>query len=219
MRINACSGGRLMENVFYTPAKSIQITNKVKDSKFYGSISRADSEEEVQKFIIKIKDMYYDATHNVSAYILGSGDGALKYSDDDGEPAGSSGPPVLQAIEGESLSNTVIVVTRYFGGTKLGIGGLIRAYGETARLVIKTAGRLKLTLYFEIEIKIGYQLLGTVKGQVEAYHAEIIATEYTNQGVKIIILSKPTKSEGLHKTLIEKTGNKVIYQVTGYKYK
>lgn len=208
-----------MKNVFYTPAESIQIINKIKDSKFYGSIKRADTEKDVEKFIAKIRDMYPDASHNVSAYIIGSGDRALKYSDDDGEPAGSSGPPVLQSIEGAGLSNTVIVVTRYFGGTKLGIGGLIRAYGDTARLVISEAGKLKLSLYYRIEISIGYQLLGTVLGQVEAFHAEIDDTTYMNEKVSIIILLKPENSEKLHKRLIEKTSNKIIYHRLGYKYK
>ncbi len=208
-----------MEDVFYTPAKSIQILNKVKDSKFYGSINRADTEKDVQRFIDKIKNMYPDASHNVSAYILGSGERALKYSNDDGEPAGSSGPPVLQSIEGEGLSNTVIIVTRYFGGTKLGIGGLIRAYGETARMVIAEAGKLKLSLYYKIEISIGYQLLGTVMGQVEAFHAKILDTCYKNETVSIIVLLKPGNSEKLHNRLIEKTSNKIIYKETGYKYK
>ncbi len=208
-----------MEDAFYTPATSIQIQNKVKDSKFYGSISKADTEKEVQEFIGRIKDMYPDASHNVSAYVLGSGDRSLKYSDDDGEPAGSSGPPVLKAIEGEGLSNAVIVVTRYFGGTKLGIGGLIRAYGETARLVIAEAGKLKLSLYYEIKINIGYKLLGTVMGQIEAFNAEMLDTSYMNEKVSIIILIKPGKSEKLHNVLVEKTSNKINYKEIGYKYK
>ncbi|MFP4015885.1 MAG: IMPACT family protein [Halanaerobiales bacterium] len=208
-----------MKDVFYTPAKSIQIINKVKDSKFYGSISRADTESDVKNFIAKIKEMHYDASHNVSAYILGIGDDALKYSDDDGEPAGSSGPPVLQAIEGADLSNAVIVVTRYFGGTKLGIGGLIRAYGETASLAITEAGKLKLSLYYVVKLSIGYQLLGNVMGQIEAFHAEIINTEYSNQGVNVKILMEPGSIEKLNKTLIEKTANKIVFEIIGHKYK
>ncbi|MFP4660752.1 MAG: IMPACT family protein [Halanaerobiales bacterium] len=208
-----------MEEVFYTPAKRIQIRNKVKDSKFYGSISRANSEQEVRDFIARIKDMYYDANHNVSAYKLGIGDKALKYSDDDGEPAGSSGPPVLQAIEGAELSNTIVVVTRYFGGTKLGIGGLIRAYGETASLAIAEAGKLKLRLFYEIKLSIGYQLLGTLMGQIEAFHAEILDIEYDNQGIIVKILLEPANSDRLHKTLVEKTANKIKFEVIGHKYR
>src|SRR5690554_1495781 len=136
-----------MKEYFYAPQKSIQVMNKIKGSKFYGSIKRTDNKKEARHFISQIREKYYDASHNVYAYKLGSGDKAISCADDDGEPARSSGPPVLQAIEGEGITNTTIVVSRYFGGTKLGIGGLIRAYGDTARLVIKQAGRKKLILY------------------------------------------------------------------------
>lgn len=198
-----------MIDVLYTVEKSVQVINKVKDSKFYGSISRADSEEEVKEFILKIKEKYNDATHNVSAYKLGIGDRALKYSDDDGEPAGSSGPPVLQAIEGEGLTNTVIVVTRYFGGTKLGIGGLIRAYGDTARLAIREAGRRELKLFYKVKVTGPYDQIGTILGQVEAFHGDILQTDYYNDGGGVIFLINPQKNVRLKEELVERTGNKV----------
>ncbi len=198
-----------MSNILYTPAQSIEIINKVKDSKFYGSITSVNNEEKVKKFIKKIKGKYDDATHNVSAYKLGSGDRALKYSDDDGEPAGSSGPPVLKAIEGEEITNTVIVVTRYFGGTKLGIGGLIRAYGNTARMAIREAGKKKLTLVYKLKITGGYDLIGTILGQVEAMKGKILTTEYGNEGVQIFFLLKPGNYSSLKNKLVDLTGNKV----------
>jgi len=208
-----------MKETFYTAAKSIQIINKVKDSKFYGSISRADTREEALEFINKIKEMYRDATHNVSAYIIGNAGEEIKYADDDGEPAGSSGPPVLQAIEGAGLTNTVIVVTRYFGGTKLGIGGLIRAYRDTARLAIGEAGRQKLSLFYKLEICTNYNFIGTVLGQVEAYQAELLDTRYTNDGVFVSVLLAPERKEVLSKTLVEKTGNQVQIRETGHLYR
>ncbi len=198
-----------MLEVLYTPARSIQVINKVKDSKFYGSIARADDEVAVKEFIDKIKKNKYDATHNVSAYKLGTGDQALKYADDDGEPAGSSGPPVLQAIEGEDLTNTVIVVTRYFGGTKLGIGGLIRAYGDTARLAIMEAGRRELKPFYKLSITGSYDQIGTILGQVEAFNGKILSTDYFNEGGEITLLLKPVEYSSLKDALIERTGNKV----------
>lgn len=208
-----------MNDILYTPANSVQILNKVKDSKFYGSIARVDNEEDVKEFVVRIKNMYSDATHNVSAYLLGVGDQAFKYTDDDGEPAGSSGPPVLQAIEGENLTNTVIVVTRYFGGTKLGIGGLIRAYGNTARLVIKEAGVRKLELYQEIHIKGNYDNIGIILGQIEAAGGSIKGTEYGNQGVVVSIKIKPEKWDLLKGNLIEKTGNRIEFKIVDNIYK
>lgn len=208
-----------MKETFFTAAKSIQIINKVKDSKFYGSIARADTREEANDFVSKIKEMYSDATHNVSAYVIGNAGQEIKYADDDGEPAGSSGPPVLQAIEGADLTNTVIVVTRYFGGTKLGIGGLIRAYGDTARLAIAEAGRKKLSLFYSLEISTNYNHIGTLLGQVEAYQAELNDTRYTNDGIIIKVLLTPEKKESLIKTLIEKTSNQVSFREIGHLYR
>lgn len=201
-----------MPEILYTPARSIEVINKVKDSKFYGSISSVDNKEEVNNFINKIKEKYNDATHNVTAYKLGSGDRALKYSDDDGEPAGSSGPPVLKAIEGEGITNTVIVVTRYFGGTKLGIGGLIRAYGNTARMAIGEAKKKKLILMYKLKVTGSYNVLGTILGQVEAMKGKILSTEYDNEGGQIVFLLKPEYYTSLKEELIELTGNKVDIQ-------
>jgi len=201
-----------MKEIIYTPEQSVQVIYKVKDSKFYGHISRVNSEDEVKQYIDNIKKRYYDATHHVTAFKLGSGDNALKYYNDDGEPAGSSGPPVLQAIEGEDLTNTVIVVTRYFGGTKLGIGGLIRAYGETARLVIKEAGRKQLNLFCRVVISGKYEQIGTVLGQVEANRGRILSTDYDNDGGRVTVLIKPANYQRLEEDLIEKTGNRVRFK-------
>ena len=119
------------------PAQNIEVRQNIKDSKFFASIFSVNSRENAEERINEIKEKYNDATHNVSAFRVEDGKNeALEYFDDDGEPAGSSGPPVLEAIKGANLLNTVIIVTRYFGGTKLGIGGLIRAYGGTSRLAI-----------------------------------------------------------------------------------
>ena len=198
-----------MDKVLLTPAKPGQIINRVKDSKFYGDINRAVHEEQVKDFINLIKAKYHAANHHVSAYLLGSGVLLSKNANDDGEPAGSSGRPVLQAIEGAGLTNTVIVVTRYFGGTKLGIGGLIRAYGETARLLIKQAVIQKLQLYYQLTIVGAYNQLGNILGQLGAHHAEILSTEYTNNGGIITVLIKPELYSSLQERLIEKTANQV----------
>ena len=198
-----------MDKVLLTPAKPGRIINRVKDSKFYGDINRAVHEEQVKDFINLIKAKYHDANHHVSAYLLGSGVLLSKNANDDGEPAGSSGRPVLQAIEGAGLTNTVIVVTRYFGGTKLGIGGLVRAYGETARLLIKQAVIQRLQLYYQLTIVGAYNQLGNILGQLSAHHADILSTEYTNSGGVITVLVKADLYSSLKDRLIEKTANQV----------
>lgn len=181
-----------MSNLKKRPAKNMEVRNQVKDSKFYGSIFAVENREEAEKRIEEIKEKYSDATHNVSAFRVESPKldrEAVEYFDDDGEPSGSSGPPVLDAIKGRNLINTVIIVTRYFGGTKLGIGGLIRAYGDTARLAIKEAGIKTLNEFYKIEVEISFDKIGIVLGQLEALKANILNTEYTNEAafVKAVI--------------------------------
>ncbi|MGM0438626.1 MAG: IMPACT family protein [Bacillota bacterium] len=201
-----------------TPNKKIEIVNKVKDSKFFGSISNVSTRKEAENFIEKIKNKYSDATHNVSAFRIGTGEDVIEYADDDGEPAGSSGPPVLEAIKGENLSNTVIIVTRYFGGTKLGIGGLIRAYGNTARKAIEKSGKRKLILYYKVKIRGNYNLVGTIMGQAESFSHDILNTEYDEDGIIVSILINPNFYKDFKKTLIEKTSNGVKINKVGHKY-
>ncbi|MEC9489731.1 MAG: YigZ family protein [Halanaerobiales bacterium] len=197
-----------MTNLKKRPAKNMEVRNQVKDSKFYGSIFTVKDREEAEKRITEIKDKYSDASHNVSAFRVESTEldqDPVEYFDDDGEPSGSSGPPILEAIKGEDLLNTVIVVTRYFGGTKLGIGGLIRAYGDTARLAIKEAGVETLKEFYLIEVKTSFDKIGIVLGQLEALKAEIKNTEFNNQGAVVkSVISTDIKAR-LKNILQEKT--------------
>jgi uncharacterized YigZ family protein len=190
------------------PAKNMEVRNQVKDSKFYGSIFAVESRKGAEKRISEIKDKYTDASHNVSAFRVESTDldqEPVEYFDDDGEPSGSSGPPILEAIKGEDLLNTVIVVTRYFGGTKLGIGGLIRAYGDTARLAIKEAGIETLKEFYLIEVKTSFDKIGIVLGQLEALKSEIKNTEFNNQGAIVKSVIPIEIKDRLKNILQEKT--------------
>lgn len=197
-----------MSNNKKRPARNMEVRNQVKDSKFYGSIFAVKNREEAEKRIAEIKEKYPDATHNVSAFRVETAKNEqdpIEYYDDDGEPSGSSGPPILKAIKGENLINTVIVVTRYFGGTELGIGGLIRAYGGTARIAIEEAGIEKLKEFYQIEVKTSFAKVGTVLGQLEALKAEIKNTKYNNQGA-VVKAEIPIKvKDQLENVLQEKT--------------
>lgn len=197
-----------MSNLKKRPAKNMEVRNQVKDSKFYGSIFAVENRLEAEKRITEIKDKYPDATHNVSAFRVESpkpDQDPVEYFDDDGEPSGSSGPPVLEAIKGEKLLNTVIIVTRYFGGTKLGIGGLIRAYGDTARLAIKEAGIETLSEFYQIEVQTSFANIGIVLGQLEALKADIQNTEYSNQGAAVKAVIPTELKDRLQNVLKEKT--------------
>lgn len=202
-----------MKSKIKIPNSSIEIKNKVKDSIFWGNIKNVSNKEEAENFINKIKDKHYDASHNVSAYVISNGEENIEYYDDDGEPSKSSGPPVLKTIKGAELIDTVVVVTRYFGGTELGIGGLIRAYGGTAKKVIEKVGIKELKLYYYVTASGNYDTVGTILGQVEAFDGKIKNTKYNNNGIKVFFYLKPEMFDELKKILIEKTGNNVEMKI------
>lgn len=194
---------------YKTVNSSHEIFNKVKDSKFYGIANNCDSIGLAEEFIDEIKEKHSDANHNVNAYRIYNCNNLIEYADDDGEPAGSSGKPVLQQISTEDLLNTVVVVTRYFGGTKLGIGGLIRAYGETAKLAIEAAGIKKLSLYKKLKIIGPYDNIGNVLGQLERFKAEIKGQGYKEGKFVINAIIKHNIVNKLIKEIKEITSDKV----------
>jgi len=193
----------------YIPKNNVEVKNKVKDSIFYGNIKNVESINEAKNFISKIKDKYHDATHNVSSYVIKDKKESIDYYDDDGEPSKSSGPPILEMIKGNNLVNTVIVVTRYFGGTQLGIGGLIRAYGNTAKKAIENAQIKTLSLYYHIKAVGNYDNIGTIFGQIEAYKGNIKETKYYDNSIELFFYLDPKQFDQIKEKLIEATGNKV----------
>ncbi len=142
------------DEIFITLKSEAHVEFEEKRSVFIGHALRTDSEEEALSFIKQIKKKYSDATHNVYAYLL-QGETVARYSDD-GEPQGTAGMPVLDVIRKSGVRNACVVVTRYFGGTLLGAGGLVRAYSHSASLAIEAAGVVTYELYSEYELKCGY---------------------------------------------------------------
>ena len=139
---------------FTTLAGEAHVEFEEKKSLFIGHALRTDTEQEAQDYIKKIKKKYNDATHNVSAYTINKGIIA-RYSDD-GEPQGTSGMPTLDAIRKSGVDNACVVITRYFGGTLLGAGGLVRAYSHTASLALEAAGIVTYEPYSEYLLTCGY---------------------------------------------------------------
>ncbi|MBN9655920.1 YigZ family protein [Halobacillus sp. GSS1] len=138
---------------------------KIQKSRFIGYVKRCETEEEAQAFISQIKKKHHDATHNCSAYMIGEQD-LIQKANDDGEPSGTAGVPILEVLKKRGLKDTAVVVTRYFGGIKLGAGGLIRAYGSTASEAINTTGVVRRQLMKEMKVTIDYHLLGKVENEV-----------------------------------------------------
>jgi uncharacterized YigZ family protein len=140
---------------------------EIQKSRFIAYIERVESEEEAQEFIQRIKKQNWNATHNCSAYMIGEND-QIQKANDDGEPSGTAGVPILEVIKKRKLKDTVIVVTRYFGGIKLGAGGLIRAYGKSASEGINATGIVKRTLTRIMHISVEYTLLGRLENELRS---------------------------------------------------
>ncbi|MCS0673418.1 YigZ family protein [Cytobacillus firmus] len=136
-------------------------------SRFIAHVSRAKSEEEAQEFILSIKKRHYNATHNCSAYLIGEND-QIQKANDDGEPSGTAGVPILEVLKKKKLKDSVVVVTRYFGGIKLGAGGLIRAYGKATSEGLRTTGIVERELVTIMHTKIDYTWLGKIENELRS---------------------------------------------------
>lgn len=134
----------------------------VKKSRFLGEAAAVDTHEAVKKFVTDVRERIRQATHYCYAYSLGAGDQKIEYATDAGEPKHSAGPPILAAIRAAGLSNTIIVVARYYGGINLGIGGLIRAYGACARACLENTALETRTFYHNLNVNVPYSHIGTV---------------------------------------------------------
>lgn len=156
------------------PARETRAEMRVKNSRFIATIAPTFSLEEAKAFVSRIREEFADATHNVPAYVVGHGAAVTAHCNDDGEPAGTAGRPVLAVLQGSGLGDAAIVVTRYFGGTKLGTGGLVRAYGDAARVVLEQTPRAMKTLAHTLVMSVPYPLFEQVRLLVAAHEGQIL---------------------------------------------
>ena len=153
-----------------TIAKSFQANLTIKKSHFICRIFNVDNSIEAKKVIQKVKNEYYDATHNCSAYITIDSEGY----DDDGEPSGTAGKPMLNILKKNDLKNIVAIVTRYFGGIKLGAGGLVRAYSKSVLEVLSIAEIVEMKPYHLYKISFNYQNIKFVDDEIRNYKIAIL---------------------------------------------
>ncbi|MFD2442746.1 YigZ family protein [Bacillus sp. CGMCC 1.16607] len=152
----------------------------IERSRFIAYVSRAESEEQAQEFIQTIKKKHWDATHNCSAYLIGENNHIQK-ANDDGEPSGTAGVPILEVLKKKNLKDTVVVITRYFGGIKLGAGGLIRAYGKATSEGIKATGVVNRQLMRVIHTQVDYTWLGKIENELRNSIYQIKEIHYLEQ--------------------------------------
>ena len=186
-----------------------------KKSRFIGRVWCVETEEEALARIQEMKKKHYDATHNCWAYIIR--DGAVRFSDD-GEPGGTAGMPVLNVLRQEEIYNVCCVVTRYFGGTLLGAGGLVRAYSKSAKLALDAAGIAMKRVWDRVDIPCSYALFERVRQEVEAWQGQIIDSEFTAD-VLIKAMLPEEQTEGFFLRLQDLSNGKIQPQITEKQYR
>lgn len=176
-----------MKEAYYTISQDGQNQIEIKKSKFICHLFRIDNEEQAREYINQIKKEHYKANHNCSAYLLGE-NFEIQRSSDDGEPSGTAGVPILEVLKKNELQNTLAVVTRYFGGIKLGAGGLIRAYSTSVSEALDKIGIVEGKLQQILAITISYPQLGKLQNYLENEQITIQEINYLeNITVKVAI--------------------------------
>ncbi len=170
------------------PVQPCSANLTVKGSKFISNLIPVKTKEQAEQELEKIKKKYYDATHNCYAYRVYPD---IEKFSDDGEPSNTAGKPILSAIKGENLFNCLIVVTRYFGGTKLGVGGLIKAYTESAKASLNSVKTVTFEKIKTAKLKVSFNEVNAVYYTVNRNQGiKIIKEEYSNQGISFTIKLK-----------------------------
>lgn len=190
------------------PAKTIRIENRVVNSRFIASIGPAQTVEAAKAFIAAVRQEMSDATHHVYAYRVGYGSSVTEGMTDDGEPSGTAGPPVLAVLRGADLGDVVIVVTRYFGGTKLGTGGLVRAYGDAARAALAALPLDRRIDKSTVGIEIDYPLYERLERLLPEYEAVIDDREFA-AGVTLYVTLPTDRLDALTQAILDLTAGRV----------
>ena len=192
---------------FRTIKEDGQVQEEIKKSRFICHAKRVYSEEEARAFITAIKKEHYKATHNCSAFIIGERS-EIKRTSDDGEPSGTAGVPMLGVLENHNLTNVCVVVTRYFGGIKLGAGGLIRAYAGSVALAVKEIGIIEIKEQAGIQIHMTYAQYQEYGNFLKEHNLMELETNFTDQVDTMIFIDKE-KKDGIKADLIEFFNGKV----------
>ena len=186
---------RMTEDEYKTAEGKGRVSFERKGSEFIGYVTHTSDRDEAESFVKEVRDEHLDATHHVYAYRVGADDDPLRERyDDDGEPSGSAGKPVLNVLQGEGMENIIGVVVRYYGGTKLGYGGLVSAYSDATKGALGDAGTKKTVPKETVRVKVGYDDSGTVRGIIESEGYDFDA-DYRENVVLVVRLPREKVDE------------------------
>ncbi len=169
-----------MQDTYFTPGNYARAEIKVKGSRFIAEAIRVETPKDAEAAIAAIRKREYNATHHCTAYRIGPDGQDFRYNDD-GEPGGTAGPPILRQIDARGLTNTLVVVTRYYGGTKLGTGGLLRAYGDAASEVLEAVSIEEHVIRDRLRLRFAYADTSPAMHTISQFDAQILETTYTEE--------------------------------------
>ncbi len=193
-----------MEERYRSVGAASSLVMKVDGSKFIGDVIPVTREEEAQRTLETIRKKYFDATHHCFAFVLGDEGKIVRYSDD-GEPSGTAGVKIHQAITSHQLSDLIVVVTRYFGGTKLGIGGLGRAYFECADSLLAASTPITKAVVRTVTVTFPFSDINPVMNLIHTHHLRIHSTRYTDTETVLTLQLLPSLVPSIAEQLVNNT--------------
>jgi len=202
---------------YLTLRRDAEATIEVKRSRFLCTLQRVEDEASARGVVERLRKQHWDARHHCSAFVLGPPPTSVERSSDDGEPAGTAGAPMLEVLRGRGVSDVVAVVTRWFGGTLLGTGGLARAYADAVRAALDQAGTLRRTLVREHVVVLDHAAAGRVENELRTRGVEVLGATYERE-VELRVAVRPEDEVRLAATLSELTGGAARTAVTGQRW-
>ena len=198
---------------YRTIRKQSEVNIIINKSRFIGRAFPVSTEDEALQILASIRKQHYDATHNCYAYVIRNG--AARFSDD-GEPSGTAGMPIMDVLKTNELQNTLIIVTRYFGGILLGAGGLVRAYSRSAADAVTEAEPVQVTPGTKLKLTLDYSRYNAIEDFIRA-NTVIDSIDYTDS-VTLNLLIKTDRAEEFISSITEKTDGRCTPQITGEEY-
>lgn len=205
-----------MKKPYLTIKKNGEATIEIKKSEFICSLARTETEEEARAFIDKIKTEHRKATHNCFAYMIGLND-EIQRESDNGEPSGTAGVPILEVLKNLELHNVTAVVTRYFGGIKLGAGGLIRAYSNATSNAIEKIGVVRKVVQTELSLKVSYSAWGKLQNYLENNQVNVSDTVFMTDVTAVVYVDTP-EVESFTATIVDLMNGQVEVEEGQEKY-
>ncbi len=197
---------------YAVPLAQIRREHTVLNSRFIATLAPAFTTDEARAFIARIRKEFPDASHNVPAYIIGGGNTLTEYFSDDGEPSGTSGRPALTVLRGSGLGDVALVITRYFGGSLLGTGGLVKAYTESAQMVVTAVARGQRIPVHLALLAIPYNLLERLRLIIPAHHGQILTEDFAAD-ITLTLQFPVTSFDGFQLALRELTAGKLQAEI------